>query len=898
MAINHLEKFFDPETIAVIGASDKPGSVGLTIVQNLEASGFEGRVYPVNKRRPKIMGQKSYASVKKLPSPVDLAVITTPIETVPGIIRECATGGIQAAVIISAGGKEIGPAGYELEQAIKTEAEKGGIRIIGPNCLGVICSKSKLNATFCRYNPYPGHLALISQSGAMCSTILDWAMGQNLGFSHIASIGSMLDVDFGDLIDYLGSDPLVGSILLYMENLSETRKFMSAARAISRIKPIVVLKAGRSEAGARAAGSHTGAMTGKDEVYDEAFKRAGLVRVDTIEELFDCAELLAKQPRPIKPGLAIVTNAGGPGVMAADALGRYGLEPVELSPDTLEQLNAILPPHWSRANPIDMLGEAKPETYGDVVDICLNAKEVNALTVILCPQSITSTRDVAALLVQKLRNRNFPVIMVCIGGPGVDDARDILKKAGFPVYSSPERAVRAFWYLYSYNRNLKMLQEVPRKVRGNLEVDRALVEKVIEGALAKGIFLLDEASAKSLLAAYGVPVNPTRVAADIEQAKALSREIGFPVVLKLLSDHITHKTEADGVCLNVCNETQVEEAFEKIMTGARNHDPDAVIRGVTVQPMVERIQVELILGSSKNRDFGPVLLFGSGGTMVGLLQDKALGLPPLNRLLAARMMESTQIYPLLKGHRGRPGADLVVLEEILMRLSQLITDFPEVAELDINPLAIVDGHPLALDARIAIEPRTTPSPMHLVISPYPNQYEMTTVTKGGQKVFIRPIRPEDAPALTDFHSTLSDRSIYFRFCHPVKKLTPDMLVRFTQVDYDREVALVAFEADSNREQIIAVARTINSLDGLSAELAVVVSDKWHGQGVGACMIERCMTITLERGVKKLYAYILPENTVMRTLMRKLGWRCKDFTHNYFEYPDESQMESTVPLVQG
>ena len=873
MSIYNLEKIFEPGSVAIIGASEKEGTIGHSLIKNLMEGNYRGKIYPINPQYKTVKGLTSLPSVLAAEQPIDLAVIATPIAQVPSIMKECVQANVSGTIIISAGGKEIGSKGKQIEEEIKKEALKGGVRIIGPNCMGIVSVESKLNATFANLTPLPGRLAFISQSGAMCSAILDLSLKEGIGFRYFVSIGSMLDVDFGDLIDYLGHDPEVSSIVLYVENLTHIRKFMSAARAVSRVKPIVVLKAGKSEAGARAASSHTGALAGEDAVYDAAFKRAGLVRVNTIQELFDCAELMAKQAIPKGSGLAIMTNGGGPGVMAADALSSHGLEPVSLTEETIRRLDAFLPPFWSRANPIDILGDATPERWKKAIDVCLSAPEIKALVVIFAPQALSDANAVAHSMVEALQDKSYPpTFAVWMGGENAEEGLQILNKAGIPTYETPERAISAFMYMHSYARNLEMSREIPPKLSKSFEFGQSGAKSIIENAPNRGGTLLTEAESKALLKAYGIPVNRTEVASSAEEAQNLAQEMGYPVVMKINSRDIIHKSDAGGVQLNVRNDEGVEIAFEKIMTGANAYDPNAQILGVTVQPMLERPDYELILGCKKDVQFGPVILFGMGGIMTEILKDRAIALPPLNRLLARRLMQGTRVYRILKGYRNRPAANLESLEEILIRLAQLVTDFPEVEELDINPMILIGDQAVAVDGRVIVKPSQIPSPHHLVISPYPNQYEMTVTTKGGLGLFIRPIKPEDAPLLVDLFHSLSERSIYYRFFSPLKSLPPEMLARFTQLDYDRDMALVAFDQTHLAEKMLGVARFMGYPGGKSGEIAVAVGDAWHGKGVGATLLKRLLMIAKERGMESLGGPVLEENTQMLTLARKFGFR--------------------------
>jgi acetyltransferase len=872
MSIHNLDKIFKPASVAIIGASERPGTIGHSLIENVLKGGFQGQVFPVNRHYKSIMGLSAYRTIRDIKHPVDLAVIAIPIAEAPSVVRACVKAEIGGAIIISAGGKEVGAKGRQLEKGIKNEADRSGLRIIGPNCMGIVSDESKLNASFASLMPLPGRLAFISQSGAMCSAILDLSIKEGIGFRYFVSIGSMLDVDFGDLVTYLGNDPHVSSIVLYVENLTHVRKFMSAARAVSRIKPIVVLKAGKSVAGARAASSHTGAIAGEDEVYSAAFNRAGIVRVDTIEELFDCAELVAKQPIPKGNGLAIMTNGGGPGVMATDALSTHGLAPVTLSRETIEKLDAFLPSFWSRGNPIDILGDASIERWRGALEICLDTREIDALVIIFVPQTMSNATAVAEIVAKcHHETPHLPLFAVWMGGENVDQGIRVLNSAGIPTYKTPERAVSAFMYMYSYARNLEMLQQIPPKLPVSMEFDRSSAKEIIDGALRNESRLLTEVESKALLKAYGVPVNRTEVANSPDEAVRLAQEIGYPVAMKLHSRDIVHKSDAHGVELNLRSMEDVKISFSRIMSNAHTYNPKAELLGVSVQSMLNSPDCELILGSKKDADFGPIILFGMGGIMTEILKDQSLGLLPLNRLLARRLMEGTQVYKMLSGYRGRPPANLELLEEILIRLSHLVTDFPEISELDINPLILTRDQACAVDARVIVSPSPVAPPEHLVISPYPGQYEFNTTTKRGIDIFVRPIKPEDAPLLVELFHTLSKKSVYYRFLSPMKSLTPRMLAYFTQIDYDRDMALVAFDQTHPRERMLGVARIMSHPDDKRAEIAVAVGDPWQGKGVGAVLMERLMTIAKERGKETLLGHVLGENTHMLGLVRKLGF---------------------------
>lgn len=817
MSTEQLEKVFHPRSIAVVGASTCPDSVGYAVIKNLAAGGFAGPVYPVNIKHHVFIGKMSFPSLLSIDEPIDLVVVVTPLEVVPEVIAECCRINAAGAVIISGGGKEIGEQGRKVEAKIREAAKDSTLRIIGPNCQGIMCSTSCLNAGLATRMPLEGNLAFISQSGAICSAILDFSIQENIGFSHFINMGSMLDVDFGDVIDYLGSDPKVSGILMYMENLVRQRNFMSAARAVSRIKPIIVLKAGRTKQGARASASHIGAMVGTDEVYDAAFQRAGIVRVKTFEELFDTAEILSRKGRSMGPGLAILTNAGGPGVMAVDALSDYGVSPVQLSLDTLDALNAFLPPYWSHGNPVDILGDATPARYAAAVSILLKAREVQGLLVMLAPpQTNADITETAKKLSEELKNSSIPVVTSWLGGSEVEKGREIFNQAGIATFDTPERAVRAFMNLYRHARGIEMLQQIPPRLSTRIQVNREKAEEIIQNGLKHAGGLLMETESKSLLEAYGIPMNPTSPATSSNQAVAIA-EITDP-------------------------------------------------------------EFELIIGAKKDLDFGPVIFFGMGGTFAELDEDRAIALPPLNRLLASRLMEGTRVHNrLLKGYRNCPQVNLEKLEEILIRLSQLVTDFPQIAELDMNPLVIKNGLPLVVDARVVLTPTSCPAPLHLSVSPYPAQYESRLTLPEIGELLIRPIRPEDALLLSELFDTLSPQSIYYRFFFPMKKLSQEMLAKLTQVDYDREIALVAISESGSEEKMLGAARVILQQNMKDAEFAVLVGDPWQGKGIGAQLLRICLDIAKERHLRNIWGIALAKNKGMLALGRKLNFTIRPST---------------------
>ena len=882
-----MEQFFNPKSIAVIGASDKPDSIGHTLVQNLIDGGYDGTILPVNPHLEEVHGLKAYRAITDAPPFTDLAIVAVPIAMTPEVVRQCVRAGTRGVIIIAAGGRELGEEGRLIEEQISGAFEGSGLRIIGPNCLGVIRPARKLNASFIPGMPAHGIIGFISQSGAIGTASLDRAAMGNVGFSHFISIGSMLDVDFGDMIDYLGNDGNVKAILIYMENLTNTRKFMSAARAVSRIKPIIVLKAGKSEAGARAATTHIGAMVGEDAVYDAAFKRAGIVRVPTLARLFDCSELMAKQPRPAGSRLAIITNGGGPGIMAADTLAEYNLEPAPIPDDIMAQLDEILPPHWSRNNPIDILGNATLERFTRAMEICLASREFDGVLIIMVSEPHIRPEEVAEALAGLVKRKRFPVFASWMGGSRMAAANDILNRANIPTYETPERAVRAFLYMVEYTRNQELLSQAPAKLSADLFFDRDFVFRTIYDCFygsqedqeevdyyQKGPMerMLDEITSKRVLAAYGIPVAETVLATTVDEAVAQAADMEMPLVMKLVSPDISHKSDAGGVQLDLRNEDDLRQAWERIMAGVRAYNPEARITGVSLQPYIANPDFELLMGSKTDDNFGPVLLFGSGGVYAEVLNDQALGLPPLNRLLARRMMEETRIQPLLKGYRNHPPADLEKLEELLIRLSQLVIDFPEIVEMDINPVVVKNGEPCAVDARIRLmrdESGTTRQ--HLVISPYPQHLERHDLTDLDMPLFIRPIKPEDAALFTELFNTLTPTSIYYRFFSVVKSLTPEILARFTQIDYDREISFVALDDRAGEEQMLGIANIIGEPDGKRGEFSVLIGDPWQGVGIGAKLLLQCLRIAQERGMEIVWGTVLSENIYMLGLGKKLGF---------------------------
>ncbi len=874
-----LDKFFKPESIAIVGASAKENSIGRILIDNLRKDGFSGSIYPINPKHGEILGIPAFPSITAAPAGIDLAIVAVPIKGVPEVMRECGRAKVAGVIIISAGGKEVGEEGTKIEAEIHAAAQAGGVRYLGPNCMGLLCPHSHLNASFAAHSVRPGSVALLSQSGAICSAILDMAEAQNIGFSHFVSIGSMADLDFAEMIDYLGNNDQVRSILIYMESLTHHRRFMSAARSVSRVKPIIVVKSGRSEAAARAATSHTGALAGEDEAYNAAFRRAGIIRVDTIAQLFNCAEALGKMDRPLGANLAIITNAGGPGVMAVDAFSKWSkweVEPATLSPETLEKLDSVMPPHWSRNNPVDILGDAPPERYLAAVQGVLAAPEVSGALVLLSPQAMTDPTAVAEILAPEVKKQAKPLFAVWMGANDVAPGIAVLNTAGIPTFETPEEAVDTFMEMYSYTRNLELLQETPPRLPADLKVNTNQVRTFIDECLKRQTLLLTEVEAKAILSAYGIPVNPTVTASSAEAAAAAAKKLGFPVVAKIHSPEISHKSDVGGVRAFLKSEEEVAAAFEDMVSRARAAMPDARIFGVTVQTQVEKSPLELILGAKRDPQFGPLLLFGLGGILTEVLHESSVDLPPLNLLLARRLMQRTRFYKVLQGYRNIPSANLGLLEEVLVRLSQLVEDFPEIIELDINPLLISNGRPVSVDARILLEPSTVPAPRHLIIAPYPNQYESTWLLEDGTPLLLRPMKPEDESLVAEFLSNCSEDTIYFRYFKLIKKWTHEMLVRFTQNDYDRELGLMAIGLPPGPEVMMGVSRMVMTADRSTSEFAVIVADAYQGNGLGEKLLERVIEIARDNGVKMLHGDVLATNLVMLGLMKKMGFDIQAF----------------------
>jgi acetyltransferase len=891
-----LTHIFDPSSVAVIGASEREGSVGRRVYENLLATDSTRPLFAVNPARDSVLGHQAYPTIAAIGQPVDLAVVITPAPSVPDVIAQCAGAGVKGAIIISAGFREVGAAGAALEAEILAAARPSGMRIVGPNCFGIMSPAVSLNATFSRAPANAGNLGFASQSGALGSAILDWSIDQGFGFSRFISVGSMLDVGWADILYYLGDDPQTKSIVAYMESVGDARSFMSAAREVALVKPIIVIKAGRSEAGAHAAASHTGALTGSDAVLDAAFVRCGVLRVQQIEDLFLMSEALARQPRPRGKRLSILTNAGGPGVLAADELVSGGGVVAPLGKDTMRALCAALPAEWSRGNPVDILGDADGPRYAAAMSALASDDATDGILVIFAPQGISGSEDIAASLRPYATQRGKPVLASWIGGASVASGDAILRQAGIPTLPYPDAAARTFNHMWRYEATQQSLYETPiEEEEGG--IDRAAARAIIERALSANRTLLTEAESKALLAAYGIPTVPTRVATSPADAARAAAELGFPVAVKLHSYTVTHKSDLGGVMLDVPDGPSVERAYAQIEDAVgKSADPSA-FAGVTVQPMMPHKGYELIMGSSIDLQFGPVLLFGLGGTLVEVFQDRALGLPPLTSTLAHQMMERTKIFQALERGRRSTGAnledarghgavDIAQLEQTLIRFSRLVTEQRRINEFDVNPLLVSSDRIVALDARVVLNDRSIPDSAlpKAAIRPYPRQYEGEWSASDGTRVAIRPIRPDDEPLLREFHTTLSESSVYRRYAHVVKlseRVSHERLIRACFIDYDREMALLGLVGSA----IVGVGRLIKARDDAEAEFALVVSDAYQHHGIGSELLRRLVDIGRAEQVGRIVGHILAENGAMLRVCTGLGFR--------ITYQDDALMVDAV-----
>ncbi|MET0066180.1 MAG: bifunctional acetate--CoA ligase family protein/GNAT family N-acetyltransferase [Candidatus Thiodiazotropha sp.] len=873
MQSHYLNPLFAPKSVAMFGASERKNSVGEVVFRNLISSGYKGEIYAINPKHDQIQGVKAYKSMADIEKPVELAVVATPAKTIPAIVEACGQNGVKTMIILSAGFRESGPEGRRLEDRVVEVAKEFGIRFIGPNCLGLIRPDQGINITFGNNNARPGNLALVSQSGAICTAILDWAEINDIGFSTVISTGIAADLDFGDYLDFLVNDPKTDSILLYIEGIKDARRFMSGLRAAARIKPVIVLKVGRHAAGAEASMSHTGALVGSDETFSAALSRSGVLRVETITQLFSAAKALSSRYRVFGDRLAIITNGGGPGVMAADRASDLNIELATFSEETINKLNEVLPDVWSHGNPVDIIGEAPPERYRAAVDICLKDPGVDGTIVILTPQAMTQPNEVAAELIDLADMHTKPILTSWMGGNQVHSARKLFNNARLPSFRTLENAVDAFFYLSSYQKNQRLLLQTPAKSsRRHIQPDTEGARLIIESALSEQRKVLTEPESFALLGAFRINSVRNGIARSANEALILAESIGFPVAMKIYSPDISHKSDAGGIRLNISNAQVVRTTFRDLIDQVKETRPEATIEGVTVEQMYQSPNGrELLIGIVRDPVFGPVISFGSGGTTVEVMGDSAIALPPLNRSLASDLISRTKAAKMLGQFRHMPPANIESLIDVLLRVSSMACELPWIQEMDINPLILDDTGAVAVDARIRVDfPRPSTDPYHhLAIHPYPVNLVTRYQLPNGINVVIRPIRPEDADLEQTFTRQLSDEAKYFRYMSSIHELTPEMLIRFTQIDYHNEMSLIAVTEDTHHEVELGVARYVTNPDKKSCEFALVVSDQWQRQGIGHKLMHSLMEIARDRGLERMEGEVLSNNVKMLELMRSL-----------------------------
>ncbi|MDB5771554.1 MAG: family N-acetyltransferase [Burkholderia sp.] len=873
MSIRNLQHLFQPKSVAVIGASNKPHSVGATVLTNLVVGGFGGPIMPVNPKYDKLAGLEVYKRVSHLPSAPDLAVICTPPTTIPGLIAELGERGTKAAIVLTAGLTAVTDLhGKTMKEAMLVAARPHLLRILGPNCVGLIAPGIKLNASFAHTDALPGRVAFVSQSGAMVTGVLDWAKSRGIGFSRFISLGDSADVDFGDVLDYLASDVTTHAIMLYAEAITSARKFMSAARAAARSKPTIVIKAGRAPEGAKAASSHTGALAGSDDVYDAAIRRAGMLRVYSTEDLFDAVETLARA-RPLRgERLAIMTNGGGPGVMATDHLMMKRGQLSNLSEQTLYKLNEILPVSWSHGNPVDIIGDAPPERYVQTLEVLLEDPEVDATLFIHAPTAIVPSVDVASAVAPIAKSAGRNILSCWLGGDAVAQARATFAEAGIPTYDTPEKGVRGFMQMVQYRRNQELLMQVPSAISTPFVEERDKAREIVRHALAEGRNMLSEPESKKVLAAYGIPVVQSRTARTVEEAVQVAREIGFPVALKILSPDVIHKTDVGGVALDLEHPQAVRSVATRMVNRVRQLHPDARLEGFTVQSMARRPEGrELIVGVMTDPVFGPVILFGQGGIEVEVTADHAVALPPLNMVLARDLISRTRVSRLLEGFRNRPPADIDAIFRTLIQVSDMIVDIPEITELDINPL-VADAHGvIALDARMRVTRASASGMDRLAIRPYPVELE-EWIDWQGEPLLLRPVRPEDGPQHLEFFAALDQEDVRYRIFTRMRELQPSQLARLTQIDYDREMAFIATRkrADGSFETL-GVARAISDPNNTTAEFAIIVRSDVKGKRLGSILMKKLVDYCRMRGTQEIVGETLNYNRSLLTLVKKFGF---------------------------
>ncbi|MBI4756281.1 MAG: bifunctional acetate--CoA ligase family protein/GNAT family N-acetyltransferase [Betaproteobacteria bacterium] len=890
---HYLTPLFEPKSVAIVGASERPQSIGAVLLRNMLDAGFKGKLFAVNPKHDQVLGLPSYGSVEDIPHRLDLAVVATPAQAVPGIIESCGRAGVKAAVVISAGFSETGARGAQLERAVLENARRFKVRLIGPNCLGIMRPSVGLNATFALGGAIPGSIGLISQSGALCTAILDWARPNGVGFSSVISLGGSTDVDFGEILDYLVADPRTHNIILYIEGIRHARSFMSALRAAARVKPVLLIKVGRHPEGSRAVLSHTGSLVGADDVFDAALRRAGVVRLYNINQLYAVAEALFSRFTPRGNRLAVITNGGGPGVMAVDRAADLGIPMAQLAEATLDRLNEFLPDTWSHSNPMDIIGDADPERYRRAVELVLADDGVDGVLTILTPQAMTHPTDAARAVIEAASKSDKPLVTCWMGEEQVREARQLFKDARIPTFPTPEPAVELFSHLSAYYRNQKLLMQTPGPLTHETPPHIESARLVIETALTEGRTVLNEMESKALLAAFRIPIASTVIARSATEAMVLAEEIGLPVAMKIASADVTHKSDSGGVRLNLNSLQAVRSAFQDIQEEVRRNRPEARIDGVAIEPMVIKPNGrELLVGVIRDEVFGPTITFGEGGTRVEVHRDRAVALPPLNHFLAADMVRHTRVSRLLDAYRGMPAANLQALEQVLLRVSEMVCELPWIREMDINPLILDETGAVAVDARILVGdvPPASDRYDHMAIHPYPAHLVTTWQANNGQEVLIRPLRPEDAEMEREFVRNLSPETRYFRFMNTLRELTETMTARLTQIDYDREMAFVAIVRKDGRDDEVGVVRYATNPDGETCEFAIVVADSWAGVGLARKLMEVIISTARQKGLKFMNGDFLANNERMLRFVARLGFSLSTS-------PDDNSIKHGVLALQ-
>jgi acetyltransferase len=883
MSTKNFETLFNPTSIALIGECRNEGNIAFSLLKSLTSCDFQGQIYGVTSKDGENSENKIYKSLTDIEDSVDLIIIAEPPDRVPSIITEAAKKNVKGAIIVTSNGEGEEIINSELNDEIIRLAGSNGIRLVGPECLSFVVPRLGVNVSLIPSLPPTGNLAFISQSATICTAILDWAIKGKAGFSHVISLGQMADVDFGDVINYLGDDNRVKSILLYLESLTNVKKFVGAARSVSRVKPIIALKAGRVNLDSKSVGSYDGADAEDDVAYSTIFKRVGIVRVHTIEELFNAASSLSKQPRPLKQDIAIITNSTSTTFMSIDTIAqKRDLQLATLSDNTISELNRILPVFLKKQNPINLGLEADASLYAKTLEVFLAADEVGGAIVIFTPHVLTHPSNVARAICDVSKKSNAkPIFAVWMGGTLVESAINILNESGIPTYATPEEAIKAFSHMYSYTSNLRLLQETPKLLNSSFDKRRA--ESVIKTYLENNeIDTLSEIESKAIIASYEIPVNHTEIATTPMEASKVSKEIGYPVVLKIHSPDVIHNRGVGGVALDLRTDSEVVGSFNRIISNLKRLKPEAKILGVSVQRMIVGKGLECILGAKKDPTFGPLIYFGTGGIMTGYVNDIAMAIPPLNSTLALRLMEKTRIFDFLsRGFNYIPPAKIDSIVKVIVNFSELIADFPEIMEISINPLYVRDDFILALDARINVQRVNQHSSHHLLIAPYPSNYEGYHTMKDGTVVLLRPIKPEDEPLILELFNTFSEKTIVSRFFHLINVTTHEQLIRFTQIDYDREISIIAVRQPPGREGILGIGQLVFEPKGEKAEFAVVVGDPWQGRGLGTKLLDTCIAISKERGVKYLWGEIIPTNEPMGNLFKKRGFNIIKKDNSYY-----------------